>query len=152
MKIASFHSNYAPAFYDLNIEWLETYFYVEPFDKEVLSKPQQYIIDKGGHIFFAIENKVVLGTIALMPYSEVCFELTKMAVLPKHRGKKIGHQLLQHCIEFAMNTDKELLLYSNTKLENAIYLYRKFGFQEIELEPGSPYKRSNIKMQYFPNR
>lgn len=150
MKITSFHSNYAEAFYDLNIEWLETYFYVEPFDREVLSKPEKYIIKKGGHIFFAVENEVVLGTVALMPYSNECFELTKMAVLPEQRGKKIGHQLLQYCIDFARNTHKELLLYSNTKLENAIYLYRKFGFQEIELEPESPYKRSNIKMQYFP--
>lgn len=150
MKITSFHSNYAEAFFDLNIEWLETYFYVEPFDQEVLSKPEKYIINKGGHIFFAVENEVVLGTIALMPYSSECFELTKMAVLPEQRGKKIGHQLLQYCIDFARNTHKELLLYSNTKLENAIYLYRKFGFQEIELEPESPYKRSNIKMQYFP--
>lgn len=151
MKILSYHPEYATAFYDLNIEWLETYFYVEPFDREVLSKPQQYIIDKGGHIFFAIENEIVLGTVALMPLSKDCLELTKMAVLPKQRGKKIGHQLLQHCIDFAMNINKELLLYSNTKLENAIYLYRKFGFTEIELEPDSPYKRSNIKMQYFPN-
>lgn len=40
------------------------------------------------------------------------------------------------------------MLYSNTKLENAIYIYRKFGFIEITVEPNSPYKRSNIKMIY----
>ena len=40
-------------FYDLNIEWLKTFFYVEPFDEEVLSKPETYIIEKGGSIFFA---------------------------------------------------------------------------------------------------
>jgi len=54
-----------------------------------------------------------------------------------------------HCIEFSKNHGfKELILYSNTKLENAIYIYRKFGFIEIPVESNSPYKRSNIKMIY----
>jgi len=70
-----------------------------------------------------------------------------MAVLPQERGKKIGQKLLQHCINFGKtNHFKALLLYSNTKLENAIYLYRKYGFIEQELELNSPYKRSDIKM------
>ena len=54
------------AFYDLNIEWLETYFYVEDYDKEVLSTPEKYIIQPGGHIFFVVEDDLVLGTVALM--------------------------------------------------------------------------------------
>ena len=74
-------------------------------------------------------------------------ELTKMAVLPEERGQKIGQQLLQHCIDFGKQQNlKALLLYSNTKLENAIYLYRKYGFKELDLEKDSPYVRSDIKM------
>ena len=34
LKIISFEEIYAKAFYQLNIEWLETFFYVEIFDKE----------------------------------------------------------------------------------------------------------------------
>jgi ribosomal protein S18 acetylase RimI-like enzyme len=76
------------------------------------------------------------------------FELTKIAVLPHQRGQKIGQQLLQHCIDFAKESGfKALVLYSATKLENAIYIYRKFGFIELELEKSSPYKRSDIKME-----
>jgi len=33
-----------------------------------------------------------------------------------------------------------------TKLENAIYLYRKYGFTEVPFG-SSAYKRSNIKME-----
>ena len=74
-------------------------------------------------------------------------ELTKMAVLPEVRGHKIGQKLLQYCIDFGkLQQLKALLLYSSTKLENAIYLYRKYGFKELKLEPNSPYKRSDIKM------
>lgn len=149
MEIISFHQEYAKAFYELNIEWLETYFYVEPYDREVLSKPKQYIIDPGGHIFFAIENNAVLGTVALLKRGTACFELTKMAVDTQQRGKKIGQQLMQHCIIFAKdNHFKELYLYSNTILENAIYIYKKFGFQEVAIPEDNPYKRTNIKMVY----
>ena len=74
-------------------------------------------------------------------------ELTKMAVLPEARGKKIGQKLLQYCIDFAKEKQlKALLLYSNTRLENAIYLYRKHGFIELELEKDNPYERADIKM------
>ncbi len=34
----------------------------------------------------------------------------------------------------------------NTKLENAIYIYKKYGFIEVDLEKDNPYMRSNIKM------
>ena len=148
MKIIPFNPKYAKDFYELNIEWLENHFYVEDFDREVLSKPEKYILKPGGHIFFAIENETVLGTVALLKRGEKEFELTKMAVLPNQRGKKIGQKLMQHCIDFAKQNDfKKLFLYSNTKLENAIYIYRKFGFVEVKQEVDVPYERSNIKME-----
>lgn len=54
---------------------------------------------------------------------------------------------MQHCLEFSRkHAFKELILYSNRKLENAIYIYRKFGFNEVPVEENSPYKRSDIKM------
>ena len=149
VKIVSYREDYAQSFYKLNIEWLETFFYVEPYDNEVLSKPEKYIISKGGHIFFALENDLVAGTVALMPTEKNhVFELTKMAVLPELRGKKIGQKLLKHCIDFGRSRKlKGLILYSNTKLENAIYLYRKYGFVELPLEADNPYDRADIKME-----
>lgn len=149
LEICTFEPAYATAFYELNIEWLKTYFYVEPFDEEVLSKPEAYIINKGGHIFFAKLNGFIVGTVALMPTANnSVFELTKMAVSPEHRGYKIGQQLMQTCIDFAKDQHfNSLILYSNTLLENAIYIYRKFGFIEIPVEAKSPYVRCNIKME-----
>jgi ribosomal protein S18 acetylase RimI-like enzyme len=148
INIRAYDDAFSNDFYELNIEWLKTYFYVEPLDEEVLSQPKTYIINKGGFIFFALKNNSVVGTVALMPtHEQGILELTKMAVAPKERGQKIGQQLLQHCISYAkQNGLKALLLYSNTKLENAIYLYRKYGFKELRLEDNSPYERSDIKM------
>lgn len=148
-EIIPFKNQYADNFYTLNIEWLRTYFYVEPYDEEVLSQPERYIINKGGHIFFAKQHNTIVGTVALMTTNDpLVLELTKMAVLPNQRGKKIGQQMMQYCIEFARAKKyKSLILYSNTKLENAIYIYRKYGFVELPLEPDCPYKRGNIKME-----
>lgn len=147
VEVIPYNDAYKNSFYSLNIEWLETFFYLEPYDKEVLSNPKQYILDKGGHIFFAKLNDEIVGTVALMPKDGV-YELTKMAVSPKHRGYKIGQQLMQHCINFASEIGlQKLILYSNTRLENAIYIYRKYGFIEIPVEENSPYDRCNIKME-----
>ena len=150
IKIVSFDAAYATDFYELNIEWLKTFFYVEPYDEEVLSKPEKYIIDKGGHILFAKQGDKILGTVALMPLDEEgVYELTKMAVSPESRGQKIGQQLMQSCIAFAREQHfKSMVLYSNTKLENAIYIYRKYGFIEIPVEAECPYVRCNIKMEH----
>lgn len=154
LDITPFDSKYSKDFYNLNIEWLEAFFEVEPFDREVLSNPEKYIIDKGGSVFFAKIDNTIVGTYALMPLpKQDAFELTKMAVSPEHRGLKIGQQLLDHCITYAKTEQfNRLLLYSSRKLENAIYLYRKFGFVEIEVEDNCPYKRCDIKMEYFLNK
>jgi DNA-binding MarR family transcriptional regulator/N-acetylglutamate synthase-like GNAT family acetyltransferase len=149
IQIVNYQKNYASYFYDLNIEWLQTFFYVEAYDEEVLSQPEVYILNKGGHIFFAKLKDTIVGTVALMPTeTSGIYELTKMAVSPEYRGYKIGQQLMQHCIDFAKTQQlKGLMLYSNTKLENAIYIYRKYGFVEIPMEANSPYMRGNIKME-----
>lgn len=149
MTIIPYNTAHAQDFKAINIQWLEDYFYVEPFDLEVLSKPETYIIDKGGHIFFALKNDIVVGTVALMPTKDATvLELTKMAVLSTARGQGIGQQLMAHCLAFARaKTLDKLILYSHRKLENALHIYQKWGFKEVALEENSSYERANIKME-----
>ena len=122
VKISPFDIKYSKDFYALNTEWLKTYFYIEPYDQEVLSNPYKYIIAKGGFIFFAKHENQIVGTVALMPIQkEGTFELTKMAVSPEFRGQKIGQKLMQKCLDFAKEQAfNRLLLYSSRKLDNAI--------------------------------
>lgn len=146
VAIESFKSEYAKAFKDLNLAWLEQYFVAEPYDIEVLSNPEKYILDKGGDIYFVIENGLPIGTVALMynKYNEL--EFTKMAVDPKTQGKGYGRLLMNHCIDKAREMGaNDLILYSNTKLNPAIELYRTSGFVEIDIQ-NSEYERCNIKM------
>ena len=131
----------------LNYEWLEKYFKLEPSDILSLSNPKTEIIDQGGFIFYAKMNADIVGTAALLRKTDATYEIGKMAVSEKSQGFRIGTLLLEHCIEFAKQEQiKTLILYSNTMLEPAIHLYRKYGFVEIPLEKGL-YDRANIKME-----
>jgi len=151
INIINFQDNFEKDFYDLNIEWLEYFFQVEEYDYKVLSNSKKYIINKGGKIFFAETAGNIIGTVALMPTkNKLVFELTKMAVKPEYRNKGIGKKLLKKCIDYSKtNNHSSIILYSNKKLNNAIHLYRNFGFKEIKMEKKSPYLRANIKMVWI---
>ena len=153
INIINFQDNFEKDFYDLNIEWLEYFFQVEEYDYKVLSNSKKYIINKGGKIFFAESAGNIIGTVALMPTkNKLVFELTKMAVKPECRNKGIGKKLLKKCIDYSKsNNHSSIILYSNKKLNNAIHLYRNFGFKEIKMEKKSPYLRANIKMVWINN-
>ena len=149
VEIIPFEQKYTTDFYNLNIEWLKSLFYVEPYDEMVLKNCEAHIIDQDGHIFFAKLNNDIVGTVALMKMEGTNnFELTKMAVSPAHRGFKIGQKLMFHVIDFAKTKQiPKLIIYSNRKLENAIYVYKKYGFIEIPLEENNHYERADIKME-----
>lgn len=142
--ILYFDNTLAKDFANLNYEWLERYFVIEPHDTEMLENPKAYIIDKGGEILFAKTN----NTIALIKISDDYFELAKMAVTEQFQGKKIGKLLLEAVITYAQEHEiKTLMLESNRTLKAALYLYQKFGFQEVPTDPNSPYDRADIKME-----
>ena len=147
LEIIPFSQKCSKDFYNLNVEWLEKYFYVESYDEKVLSNPKTYIIDNGGFIFFVKKENEIIGTVALINQNTY-FELSKMAVSPKYRGLKIGEKLMEYCIQFSKKQKwQSITLYSHRKLIPAINLYKKVGFIEVPLEENSHYERSDIKMR-----
>jgi len=151
LEIVPYNDELSNHFTDLNLAWLNKYFVVETIDHEMLSNPKKYIIEKGGYIFFAIDNAAVAGTFALLNQENNIYELSKLAVDEKYHGKNIGNKMLKFCIEEAIQIGAvKLILYSNTKLEPAIHLYKKYGFKEIPVG-NSGYKRSDIKMELTLN-
>jgi len=140
-------SCHATPFRVLNEAWLTHYFQIEDYDREVLGNPQQKIIEPGGYIFMMTLNQEVMGTFAFLKEDEGVYEFNKMAIREDLRGMCYGTQLLQFALRFAdQHHWKKLFLFSNRKLENSIYLYRKFGFEEVSLGK-APYSRGNIKME-----
>lgn len=131
----------------LNYEWLQKYFRVESGDIVSLNNPKEEILDKGGFIYYAKAGDEIVGTASLLQVNNEVFELAKMAVTEKARGQQIGAMLLEHCLAAAKQKGiSRLILYSNTKLDSAIYLYKKYGFAPVPLEAGH-YERANIKME-----
>ena len=148
ITIVPFSPQYKEHIKTLNYEWLEKFFVVEPSDVESLSDPQTYIIDKGGHIFFAKNGTEIVGTSSLIKVDSEEYELAKMAVTEEYQGRGVGKLLLEHGIKAAMALRvKKLSLYSNTKLSSAIHLYKTYGFYEVPLPKDVHYNRADIKME-----
>ena len=147
LEIVEFDPGYKTAFKQLNEEWISQYFKMEPSDYKSLDHPQEYIIDKGGHILVALYQGEPVGTCALIKMDDSTFELAKMAVSPKAKGKGIGWLLGNAAINKAREINAEkLYLESNTILKPAINLYHKLGFKKVTGIP-SPYERCNIQME-----
>ena len=147
VEVVSFDQSLAPHFESLNREWIEKDFVLEETDRQLFSDPAGQIVERGGQIFFVKWEGKVVGTCAVIPHGNEHFELAKMAVSENFQGQKIGNAML----DFALRKSRELgadkvILYSNTILEPAIHLYRKYGFREVPVT-NSLYKRSNIKME-----
>lgn len=134
-------------FYRLNAIWLERYFVLEPYDIEVMSNPEA-IVEHGGAVLFALLGDEVVGTCALKQHAPGEYELTKMGVDPAVQGVGIGRKLIEAAIaEFERLGGRELFLETNTRLESAIHLYERTGFEhQPAIREGSPYDRANVYM------
>jgi GNAT superfamily N-acetyltransferase len=147
VQIIDYSPDLQPHFEKINKEWVEKYFSLEPFDIEQLQNPEEVILKKGGAIIFAKDGEEIIGTVGLSKSGEGIFEMIKMAVIPQAQGKKVGQLLASSILEKAKNMGaNKVVLYSNTKLETALNIYRKFGFKETY--PGcGKYGRCDIKME-----
>ena len=148
VDVVKFDPAYADDFARLNYAWIAESYGVEQHDHDILDHPYEAVIVPGGEIFFALADGKAAGTVAMIPYGDDGFELTKMAVDPTFRGLGLGDKLMQACVDFTRATGRRrVILESNTKQVAAIALYRKFGFKEIPLDPNSQYVRANIRME-----
>ena len=129
----------------LNKAWIEESWRLEDSDKKDLLNPDK-IVENGGQVFFALENKIAIGTVAMLKCSDDRFELAKMTVQEDFRGKGIANMLMDECLKFAKQKNaREIFLISNDSLIIARNLYDKYGFKEVELD-SQKYDRGNVKM------
>jgi GNAT superfamily N-acetyltransferase len=147
-EVVTYRVEYRQHFERLNREWIERYFGLEPPDLAVFQDPESHIVEPGGQIFFVLDGGEVQGTCAVVPHGEDGFELAKMAVEPAARGRGYGDILMQAAIDFARRAGaRRLILVSNTRLEAAIRLYRKYGFVPVPIDGGHGYERVDIQME-----
>jgi DNA-binding MarR family transcriptional regulator/GNAT superfamily N-acetyltransferase len=151
VEIIPYEPRYRDDFKRLNVEWLERYFSVEPIDEEILSRPEQSILEPGGFVFLARFGAEIVGTCALIRRPRRQWELSKMAVTPRHRGLGIGKRLLRHVIAHFETLGGRLFLESHRKLAPALRLYEAHGFVHAPRPKGPRhYARSDIYMVHRP--
>ena len=153
LTIRDYEDALAPAFYEINAEWISSMFVLEENDRKILEQPREMIIDRGGFILFVEDKDLgVVGTCALIKIEDGVFELTKMGVSERARGKKAGELLLASVLERAQAMGiASLYLLTNKKCAAAIHLYEKAGFEhdgEIMRRYGSRYERCNVAMRF----
>ncbi|MFL2711769.1 MAG: GNAT family N-acetyltransferase [Gammaproteobacteria bacterium TMED236] len=147
LRITSFNKKYKADFEKLNREWIEEFFQMEDEDFHTLQNPESYVIQKNGEIFFAINDQIVIGTAAMIPFSEDVFELAKMSVKKGFQGKGVGKLLLKRCIQFAQERNaNEIFLLTNDILKPALNLYLSCGFVIKNKYDDERYERGNTKM------
>lgn len=152
VEILPFEDRYAADFKQLNLEWLDRYFRVEPPDEKVLSRPLEILRD-GGAIFLARHLDRLVGTCVLLSAGQGRFELAKMAVTADYQGRGIGRKLLEAAIDtFRALGGHELFLESNSRLRAAITLYESAGFVHTPPPSESHYARADVYMVYRPPR
>jgi GNAT superfamily N-acetyltransferase len=148
--VREFQPGDADAFFELNREWIQRYFWLEPADLEVLWHPQTAILDTGGRIFMAVRNGVCIGCCALIAIGPGEYELAKMAVTPAERRGGIGRRLIAAAIAKAERIGAtRLYLETNHTLTGAILLYESMGFQHLPPSRVKPshYSRADVYME-----
>jgi len=147
IEIIDYSGEYANDFRDLNLEWLEKYSLTEAHDLEVINHPKEAVLDKGGYIFLAREVDRIVGTAGIANEGDSIYELVKMTVAPAFRGQGISKMLIEKCLDKARELKaKKIFLYSNSQLQTAIALYKKYGFVHVDAS-NSPLLSADVKME-----
>lgn len=153
-QIETWKENYTVDFERLTIDWIVRFFgneAIEPFEIEILKQPKKAIIDKGGQLFFAVENGKVLGCVALLKHNNSDYELSKLAVSPEAQGKGLATALFDSALEYAKSLNaQKIIIESNTILTPALGLYKKYGFTEVK-DFTPHYRRVNVKFEKVLN-
>ena len=146
LGVVLFEDRHADAFRELNLDWIEEFFFVEDLDRTHLDYPRASFIDTGGAILVAVLDGTGVGCCGLLKHEEGVYEVSKMAVERRLRGSGIGRVLLREVISHAAKLGAHrLTILSNTCLGPAIRLYKSIGFREVPFDSDA-YARGNIAM------
>ncbi|MBD5520224.1 MAG: GNAT family N-acetyltransferase [Lachnospiraceae bacterium] len=125
-----------------NDNMIQKYLNIQHYDEEIKHLETKYGLPYG-RLYLAYYDGEAAGCIGLRKIDEQNCEMKRYYVRPEFRGKKIGNQLIQQIITDAKEIGYSYMLLDTLPfLENAIFVYKKFGFYEIECYNDSPMSTS----------
>ena len=126
IDIINFEKQYTKDFYDLNVEWLKTFFYVEPFDEDVLSNPEKYIIDRG------LESWTAAAILSLIGLFNIFGSL-----LSGYLSTKISKKIILSSIYALRGVSIILFIFLPASNINAFIFGASFGFLWLSTVPAT---------------
>lgn len=149
MKIVPYDQKYKEIFIEMNKQWISQMFVIEEEDLQVLNNIES-ALEAGGQIFFAVDDTgEVLACCMIAPLPNGEWEIEKFCARGMYTGTGAGTACLKACMEYARERRVEkVVIVTNTKCEQAIRLYRKFGFVEVPVDKKKfPYERANLAFE-----
>ena len=146
LEVINYENQYHKEFKEINLQWLHKFELYEKADDALLDNPEEFI-KNGATILLAHLDDKIIGTICINPINKVTNEILKFAVLDGYKGLGIGKKLMNYCIDLCkQNKIETIILESSSKLQNALKMYEKYGFQHIEIKD-THFVTADIKME-----
>lgn len=124
--------------------WLEFELCFQGFEEELRTLPGKYALPDG-RLLLAMWNGEIAGIGALRPLKEarVC-EMKRLYVRAQFRGHSIGLSLAERLIQDAAEIGYERMRLDTVpgKMDSAIAMYRRLGFEPIEPYYGTPIRQT----------
>ena len=134
------HKTFYDTFVDTNTKEDMDLFLKEQFSKEALIKE---VGEKLNYFFLAYFDNIPAGYVRMVEtFAHTEFgdnptiEIARLYATKEMIGKGVGKALMEHCIAFAKQLNKEFIwLGVWEKNERAISFYKKFGFEKFGEHP-----------------
>jgi carbonic anhydrase len=113
--------------------WVEIDLCFQNFEKELAELPGDYA-EPDGRLFLAARDGQLAGCIAMRKIDEGVCEMKRLFVREAFRGHGLGRQLVEFVIREATEIGYERMRLDTLppKMNDAVKLYRSFGFKEIQ--------------------
>lgn len=116
----------------------QKYLAIQDYDEELKHLETKYGLPHG-RLYLAFYGEEAVGCIGLKKIDGLNCEMKRLYVRPRFRGKHIGSQLVRQIIEDAKEIGYSYMLLDTLPfLQDAVSLYKKYGFYEIPSYNNSP--------------
>lgn len=116
----------------------QEYLTIQNYDEELNNLENKYGLPNG-RLYLAYYHNELAGCIGLKKIDDKNCEMKRLYVRPKFRGKHIGDFLVKSIIKDAKEIRYSYMLLDTLPfLQNAIHMYKKYGFYEVSSYNNSP--------------